>query len=313
MKKNNKPLRAAGILLLATMLTTCMTAGTFAKYTTSGEAEDSARVAKFGVTVSADGSLYGEEYSNAADGNTIIAYTGNANTGTVQVSTTGENVVAPGTKNETGLGFGITGTPEVDVKITSTANAESIYLKGGTYGVMTEMNNITATNFAASGDLYEYDDTTEEYTLAETYDNSVTYYKLSDTATVADTGYYPVVYKWESTNDLFSYTDGTTSADSLNAIIRNIESNYNSSYDAHADLASNLGSSVLTWEWAYDGINDGADTILGDLMAGDALADTVVKLDTTTTTANTYKAPVEGTDYNLETSFELEITVTQID
>lgn len=39
------------------MLTTCMTAGTFAKYTTSDSANDSARVAKFGVTVTADGSL----------------------------------------------------------------------------------------------------------------------------------------------------------------------------------------------------------------------------------------------------------------
>lgn len=29
--KKNKTLRAAGILFLATMLTTCMTAGTFAK------------------------------------------------------------------------------------------------------------------------------------------------------------------------------------------------------------------------------------------------------------------------------------------
>lgn len=51
--KKNKTLRAAGILFLATMLTTCMTAGTFAKYTTSDSANDSARVAKFGVTVTA--------------------------------------------------------------------------------------------------------------------------------------------------------------------------------------------------------------------------------------------------------------------
>lgn len=57
--KKNKTLRAAGILFLATMLTTCMTAGTFAKYTTGDRAEDSARVAKFGVTVTADGSLFG--------------------------------------------------------------------------------------------------------------------------------------------------------------------------------------------------------------------------------------------------------------
>ena len=40
--KKNKTLRAAGILFLATMLTTCMTAGTFAKYTTSDSANDSA-------------------------------------------------------------------------------------------------------------------------------------------------------------------------------------------------------------------------------------------------------------------------------
>ena len=71
--KKNKTLRAAGILFLATMLTTCMTAGTFAKYTTSDSANDSARVAKFGVTVTADGSLFGEEYASKEGGATSLS------------------------------------------------------------------------------------------------------------------------------------------------------------------------------------------------------------------------------------------------
>ena len=61
--KKNKAMRAAGVLVIATLLTTCLTAGTFAKYTTTDSATDSARVAKFGVTVVANGSLYGSAYA----------------------------------------------------------------------------------------------------------------------------------------------------------------------------------------------------------------------------------------------------------
>ena len=48
MKKNNTMRVAAG-LAVAALLSTCLVSGTFAKYTTSGESSDTARVAKFGI------------------------------------------------------------------------------------------------------------------------------------------------------------------------------------------------------------------------------------------------------------------------
>ena len=314
--KKNKPLRAAGILLLATMLTTCMTAGTFAKYTTGAEAEDSARVAKFGVVVTADGTLFGEEYAAYAEtggtetsgSNQIISYSDDTNTGTVQVSTQGTNVVAPGTRNDTGLGFSINGTPEVDVAVGSEVETENIYLKQGSYGVMVETKSVTAENFASSGDLYTFATSTytKVDTLTATFDENATYYKLHDAATLAD-DYYPVVYTLTGNT---SYNSGSTASDSLAAIEALLENKLaTTTYQANTDLsdtnAINLGSEVLTWEWTFSQ-NDGADTILGDLAAGSA----VVK---TTDNGATYNAPTDGTDYNLTTSFNITLSVTQID
>ncbi|MBR6599807.1 MAG: hypothetical protein IKK88_05855, partial [Oscillospiraceae bacterium] len=68
MKKNNS-MRAAGGLMIATMLTTSIVSGTYAKYVTSDSATDTARVAKFGVTVEASGSLFDTTYMSSEGGN----------------------------------------------------------------------------------------------------------------------------------------------------------------------------------------------------------------------------------------------------
>ena len=49
--KKNKMMRLASCLLVLVMLSTSMISGTFAKYVTTGSAEDTARVAKFGVDI----------------------------------------------------------------------------------------------------------------------------------------------------------------------------------------------------------------------------------------------------------------------
>lgn len=53
--KKNKTMRAASALLVAALLSTSIISGTFAKYTTGASAQDSARVAKWGVVVTATG------------------------------------------------------------------------------------------------------------------------------------------------------------------------------------------------------------------------------------------------------------------
>lgn len=130
--KKNKMMRAAGALMVVTLLTLSIVSGTFAKYVTSSSASDSARVAKFGVTVTADGSLFDNNYF-AADENTPAGTTpdGEKN-GTADailtVESTNGKVVAPGTKNTTGLSVAVTGQPEVDVQVGLAVTATDIFL-----------------------------------------------------------------------------------------------------------------------------------------------------------------------------------------
>lgn len=112
--KKNKMMRLASCLLVAVLLTTCAVSGTFAKYVTSGSAEDSARVAKFGVTVTGTGDMFKTAYAKDDTNFTLEANT------VVSTSNT-EKVVAPGTEGSLG-GFAITGTPEVAVRVSYKAD-----------------------------------------------------------------------------------------------------------------------------------------------------------------------------------------------
>ena len=104
--KENKMMRVVFSLLVAVLLTTCAISGTFAKYVTSGSNSGSARVAKFGVTVSGTADVFKKTY--AKDGQSVTL---NADT---VVST--EDVVAPGTSGSMAK-FTITGVPEVAVRV----------------------------------------------------------------------------------------------------------------------------------------------------------------------------------------------------
>ncbi len=111
----NRLMKASAFLLVSTMATSCFVGSTFAKYVSEGEGSDSARVAKWGVEVEVTGdgfkTEYGkDDYKSNVDGNTVI-------------SSTEEKVVAPGTKGTFG-GVKITGTPEVAVKVETTADVE---------------------------------------------------------------------------------------------------------------------------------------------------------------------------------------------
>ena len=104
--KKNKMMRIASVLLVAVILTTCAISGTYAKYVTSGNGSDSARVAKFGVTVTGTADTFKETYAKDDNSFTLAANT--------VVST--EDVVAPGTSGSMAA-FTITGTPEVAVRV----------------------------------------------------------------------------------------------------------------------------------------------------------------------------------------------------
>lgn len=86
--RKNKMMRAASGLLVAVLLSTCAISGTFAKYTTSADGTDSARVAKWGFT---GGSTI-----------TISDLFKNTYDTTVNSST---DVIAPGTTGSADFGF----------------------------------------------------------------------------------------------------------------------------------------------------------------------------------------------------------------
>lgn len=107
--KKNIMMRLSAVLLVAVLLTTCVISGTWAKYVTTDNATDSARVAKWGVTIDLSGyDVFNETYDEKA--------------GEYAVEST-ENVVAPGTEGEL-LNIKIDGTPEVAVEVKYEATLE---------------------------------------------------------------------------------------------------------------------------------------------------------------------------------------------
>ena len=103
--KKNIMLRLSAVLLVAVLLTTCVISGTWAKYVTTDTANDSARVAKWGVTVDVESPAFLKEYAANEDHGTI--------TNTVVAT---EKVLAPGTKGTLAT-VKINGTPEVAVEV----------------------------------------------------------------------------------------------------------------------------------------------------------------------------------------------------
>lgn len=110
--KKNRMMRAASAMLLAVLLTTCAISGTFAKYTTTAEANDSARVAKWGITAEVTGNAFSNSYE--AD-NKVTLRNGTTLQTSVQ-SDDNANVVAPGTSG-TFATVELDGNPEVAVNI----------------------------------------------------------------------------------------------------------------------------------------------------------------------------------------------------
>lgn len=113
--KRNRWMRAGGLLVVLTLITSCFVGGTFAKYVTENKGMDTARVAKWGVvvTVTGDGfkTTYGKDDMNSNVKNATV------------ISSNSDKVVAPGTKGTFG-GVKITGKPEVAVKIETTADVD---------------------------------------------------------------------------------------------------------------------------------------------------------------------------------------------
>lgn len=127
--KKHWTLRAAGLLFALVLITSCFVGGTFAKYVKSVSGTQIARVARFGVELTAaDDTAFNTTYATDAAGLSSV------------ISSDGHKVVAPGTGEDDTVTLSITGKPEVAVHVELAMKEEEImdvFLKNGTYPDLT--------------------------------------------------------------------------------------------------------------------------------------------------------------------------------
>lgn len=179
--KKNGILRLAVISLVVTICTLSLVSGSLAKYFTSTSGGDSVRVAKFGVTITADGDLFttneGSEYFYS-------------------VFSSEDNVFAPGTTGS--MTFNYSGTPEVAVELSfDVIEAQSGYSAG-----WKESDEIDALDYFPllfTVTLQEVGGTDEVVCEDVSYESFVsvlnTFFKAYEAGT--DIGNYSLVISWE--------------------------------------------------------------------------------------------------------------------
>ena len=318
---------------------------------TTDTADDTARVAMFGVKIETDGSLFSENYKQVEPNN--AGNTPDADTSTGETAKTGitvhsagklgsggkdgkgiSNLVAPGTKNTDGMVFSVTGTPEVSVKVEIKIDddtASDIYL-----GQASLYPNMT------TGEVY--DSSTEDWDQ-QRYER-VTY--------MNGTVYYPIQYTLEHTTTatgagLPDWTSATVEVEKkpLSQVVAYLDTlSASTTYPAGTDLTKAFGWYRLTWEWAFEGqqtlngsqveatLVDKNDTLLGDLAAqkygtnmnlvnealtalkaastGSGQAEAIGNIAFVDQTGNATQASGYYA-YNLEAKLDFTITVTQVD
>ena len=239
MKKNLT--KRTGVLLLAlVMLTSCFVGGTFAKYVSTVTGSDTARVAKWGVTIgpelgtngAAEGSelaLFAKQYATHDKATYSGAYS--------VVST--DYVVAPGTGNVTkddqgnmtggGIKIKLAGTPEVAAKIEAQATVAMV--NEGKWTVTVG----ETTKFYCPLIFYIGDKVVDgkNYTSLEALNDAL-----------AEAGKWSVVV--EPGTNLAALVDGVTA-------------------DGNDEIDLTIG-----WEWPFETGNDAWDTALGNAAAAAA-------------------------------------------
>ena len=317
-KNQNKIIKIASALMILCLMTTCAISATFAKYATTDSTEDTARVAKWGVVLSASGTLFGKNYAaNGATGSNAIIALGTSQAASTHSVVAGAKAVAPGTKNDVGVELKLTGTPEVAFSVaasTTSNDLKDIYLKAGTYGVM-----VVAYGLNAETDITQYYVLGNDgsYTLVTgSYVAGTTYYKLLDYVELED-DYYPVVWSLSKngaaatehnnvtalTDAIMSYVNGTTTTTTGEGDEAVTTTTINPKRDYDANHALN-DTYKITWAWEFNNGNDGADTILGNIGYT-----TVVELGEDGTT---YSA-ISADSYSLNVAFNITIIAEQID
>lgn len=183
MKKTTRVLVA---LLALTLVTSCFVGGTFAKYITTNNGTDNARVAKWGVTITTTGDMFGDAYKDG-----VVTYTADeaVDTITVQADTEGTNVVAPGT-NGTLAAYDIGGAPEVDTEVTYTADLVLANWEVDSAEYCPIVITVNGTDYEQTGTIAEFETAVETAIVAATEK----YHTNDDLSAVEDD--LVVTWKW---------------------------------------------------------------------------------------------------------------------
>lgn len=133
--KKNRMMRLASILLVCVLLTTSVISGTFAKYTSSATATDTARVAKWDIKLNDTQMQYTNTFTFDLFSTVIDTKDGNTET---DISTADGSIIAPGTKGQ--MSFELKNFSEVvaeyvvDYKITNNENIPVVFSLTGADG-----------------------------------------------------------------------------------------------------------------------------------------------------------------------------------
>ena len=293
--KKNKMMRAASALLVATLLSTSIISGTFAKYTTSAEGSDSARVAKWGIQMEKGADMFSATYDSSKDAKTVNA------------SDNSTKVVAPGTSGSTE--YKVTGAPET---------AYAITFKG------VKNNDV----FLESGLKYAYTD-------SDTAKNTKYTVPASASEGTVNSNYYPINYSVKITSSGAFGNTAETVGENNYIKETNKEQTFETLAEAMEALSNTkityktpnteAGLTVtISWNWQFDDedatekikvnnhtANDAYDTVLGDIAAKNT--DLSIGTDTNALTAIEASTAETGTNYDTKIGYTLTMTATQID
>ena len=142
--KKNKTMRLASILLILTLLTTSVISGTFAKYTSSATATDTATVAKWSIKVD------GEEIATKGAAPTVdidlfktVTEIGGGTDGEIA---TVEKLIAPGTEGSFALKIKNESQVDANYTITFSVTGANVPLKWKVNDEGEWQNSLTAIN-----------------------------------------------------------------------------------------------------------------------------------------------------------------------
>lgn len=171
--KKTKLMRAALLLLVLTLITSCFVGGTFAKYTTSATSSDTARVAKWGFTANNSSvvltDLFKDAYDQNVQGKADVIAPGTTNSANFkfEYNTTNNGATAP----EVAYNFTVSTTGSTcDQSIQDNANIKW-KLDEGQWGTWTELlaaiDALDGDKTYAAGELPEaFKNGNDEHTVA---------------------------------------------------------------------------------------------------------------------------------------------------